>query len=600
MPATSTPNARRLPLILLGLLCLSLASGAARADLVHLKNGRVLQGEVVKEDKEYLVLRVPYGEVKLRKDQIEYVERQSAQEYGLDVGQSLLQRQRYVEAVAAFEQAVQAKPDNRVAQAALANAVRSHAVHLHKYRRLDEARKAYQRLLQLLPGDAAAEAALNTLAAELARLDELVKAGHKALLQEDWDGAIEALRQAQAYSPDAAETVGPLLGAAHGARARGLYLKNDYAGATRELEQAFVHDATLANKLENLYAASALSVVLAQFSSGEIPAARAGLDRILAFAPANPHALYISGRLEQVTRDFKAAAQSFAKALRVKTTASSAEGAALLRADLEKKLGIPDGGASIRFDIDAHDLAGYTQAAAGDFKTLESAHFSIHHHNEVLAEATAEVLEHHRNRITELTGLTADWTQKPKVFLHRSKEEYMAATQKPEWTGGIARFAHQHDGAIVRMQIHSWQASPRLLKSVLPHELMHLIVNSNLKSFDLLPVAIHEGFSVTMEPEYRHRYYLGFLRTRLQSQSYIPLEELLQLKDYPGDPDFFYAEGYALVRYVTERFGWEKALRLITNAHREGGVEAELLELTGSASISDLEKKFQAWLKESL
>jgi len=150
----------------------------------------------------------------------------------------------------------------------------------------------------------------------------------------------------------------------------------------------------------------------------------------------------------------------------------------------------------------------------------------------------------------------------------------------------------------MRMEIHSWQTSPRLLKSVIPHELMHLIVNSNLGAYEDLPRAVHEGFSVLMEPEYRHAFYLNFLRMRLKSESFIPLSELLTMKAYPGDEEFFYAEGYALVAYLVQTVGLEKAIGLVRKGQRES-FEARLLTLAGERSLERLEDDWKDWVQKN-
>ncbi|MCZ7646561.1 MAG: hypothetical protein M5U26_14955 [Planctomycetota bacterium] len=583
----------------LAALCGLLLAGVAHADLVHLKNGRVMQGEVVSEDDQVVVLKVPYGEVKLRKDQIDFIERQSPQEYRLDLGRNFLARKRFEEAVAQFEEALRGDPNSRGTQAALVNAYRQHAQELHRQRRFEEARKQYGNLLKLAPEDLAAAEALKELEASLQKLEGMLEEGRRALAREAWDEAILHLQQALAYAPDSAAKLGPLLGAAYAKQGKELYLSQRFSEAAASLERAFAFDAGLANTWENLYAASSLTVVLGQLSDGRIDEAKTGLTRLLNFAPTNAYGLYIAGRLEQTTRNFKQAGEFFARGLREPFNNPTSENVARLRAQLEAKLGIPDGGAAIRFDIDAHDLADYAKTTGDAFQTFETAHFKVYHYNETLAQAAGETLEYHLERQQTLSGLKANFEQPPKVFLHRTKEEYLQATGQQPWSGGIARFAHRGDGVMVRAQIHSWQTSPTLLKSVLPHELMHLLVNSNLKRYEQLPVAVHEGLAVMMEPAFRQQYYLSFLQRRMESKAFIPLDALLTLKDYPGDPDFFYAEGLALMKYLANKKGLEAVMGLVRGAGQDGGAEAGLLELSGAASIDDLEAQWRHWLQGS-
>ena len=51
---------------------------------------------------------------------------------------------------------------------------------------------------------------------------------------------------------------------------------------------------------------------------------------------------------------------------------------------------------------------------------------------------------------------------------------------------------------------------------------------------------------------------MNFLRLRIKSRDFIPLSDLIASRDYPRDPEFFYAEGYALANYLVQ----EKVLRV--------------------------------------
>jgi hypothetical protein len=355
----------------------------------------------------------------------------------------------------------------------------------------------------------------------------------------------------------------------------------------------------LANRLENLYAASGLLAVFKDHAEGRTEAAQKTLARVLAFAPANQRALYVAGRLEEARGNAAGAAAFYAKGLRLAAPAV-AEAAEVWRKRLEKELGLE--GPRISFSVEPVDAAAYAQSAPGDFEVLRNERFEVLHHNPALASAAMLVLESQRERIEELLGLETPWKQKARVYLHRNQEEYSRATGQGEWTGGLSRFVRIGRAPPVKLEIHSWQTSPRLLRSVLPHELTHLIVNQALADGDALPRALHEGLAVLMEPSYRHEYFLDFLRLRLRSQAYIPLGELLRLQDYPRDPDFFYAESFALVAYLVEKHGLAAAARLIPGPNSKGGpeaAEATLLAITRQPSLERLETAWRAWLPKA-
>ena len=157
----------------------------------------------------------------------------------------------------------------------------------------------------------------------------------------------------------------------------------------------------------------------------------------------------------------------------------------------------------------------------GPAQTLETENFRIIHYNEALARQVAEAAEYHRTRILAELNLPACWPGKARIYLHRTQAEYTAKTGQPEWTGGFSKFSLNGFKSL-DVELHSWQTSPRLLKSVLPHEITHLLMAANMADVTALPKCLHEGFAVSMEPQFRRDYFLNFLRMRAKSQEFIP------------------------------------------------------------------------------
>ena len=75
-------------------LLLPLSCLCARADWVHLVSGKMLQGEVISQNEKFVVLKVLSGEIKLRAEDVESIERQTPQDYKFDMGRQLLQQRR--------------------------------------------------------------------------------------------------------------------------------------------------------------------------------------------------------------------------------------------------------------------------------------------------------------------------------------------------------------------------------------------------------------------------------------------------------------------------------------------------------------------------
>lgn len=589
-------SARRLTLAVILLPLLPLLAPSALADTVHLKNGKTLEGEVVKEDGEVVILRVTDGEIKLRAEDVEAVERQTPLETRLGLARRQLQLGNLERAVAMFEEAWRANQGSQEARRLLAGAYAIQGRQCKEAGRFSEARAAFQNLLVL---DPRAELAAHHADRDLAELQTLAQdadakvalARAKAAAQ-DWSGAIAAFEQALAFTPDCRADAAPAMAQCYVKRATWYARESHALNAAADLEAAFRLDPALADRFESFYATCALPGILASLANGDLQAAQVDLRRVLEYAPANKNVLYVAGRLEQALGRLPAAAAAYAQGLRTRAANPTPAYTAELRRKLEAELGI--NGDNWKIETTFAELTGYAASTTGPAQQLDTEHFVILHYNEALAREVAARAEAARDRILATLKL-AGWKGQARLFLHRTKAEYTAHTGQPEWTGGFSR-AMSEDGRHARLEIHSWQTSPRLLTSTLPHEITHLVLNCNLPEVSRLPVCLHEGFAVMLEPRFRADYFMGFLRLRLKSQSFIPLAELLTRHDYPRDPEFFYAEGYALLEYLVQQKGLDAALKLFKAIAAQGQAREQVLKAFGADSLETLEPQWKAWI----
>jgi len=575
-----------------------LVTGAIHADIVYLKNGKSMKGEVIRQDDNVVVLRVPFGEVTLKMSDVETIERQTPQEYKFELAKQALREEKYDSAVRILEELYIADRKSADLHRTLSNAYSMQARHYRELNRFVDARQTYEKLLKIDPhaertSHHAAEAIEEILAQEKSG-DALAASARDSMDQEKWAEALRIFEQYLAYTPDARTAAAPGMAICH------VNLATEYAKAGRnlnaaaELEAAMRLDPTLADRFENIYAACALPAIMSNLNKADIVAAQVDLKRVLSFAPTNKNVLYVAGRVEEALNRRAGAADYYARALRTRVGNATPEFTSELRKRLEKELGIS--GTTWKIDTTFAELTGYATPLPGPAKTLDTENFTIIHFNDALAKEVSRRAESTRDKIMSDLGLKG-WRGKAKVFLHRTQAEYTARTAQPEWTGGFSKFITEGT-AVTALEIHSWQTSPRLLTSVLPHEITHLLVNSNLSEFNALPRSLHEGFAILMEPRYRQEYFLGFLRVRVKSESFIPLAELLSAKDYPRDPEFFYAEGYALLNYVSER-SKDKSLQAITSLIKNaapGKTGTELLRISGARSLDELETEWKAWI----
>src|SRR5690349_21392856 len=112
---------------------------SVRADTVYLRNGKTLDGEVIREDKEVVVIKVASGEITLKMADVVGVERLTALENRLEEGKKLLNADRYDRAIDKFTEAVKLDKSSSDARAALASALWQQAQGLMKSRLYGEA-----------------------------------------------------------------------------------------------------------------------------------------------------------------------------------------------------------------------------------------------------------------------------------------------------------------------------------------------------------------------------------------------------------------------------------------------------------------------------
>jgi len=136
---------------LLPLVCLSALT--ARADWVHLVSGKTLQGEVVSQDDKWVVVRVLSGEIKLRAEDVESIERQTPQDYKFDLARQLLQQRKFDRAVVALENAYLVDKNGALARRKLALGYSEAAHYLKDHNRLTDAREVCEKWLKLDPAE---------------------------------------------------------------------------------------------------------------------------------------------------------------------------------------------------------------------------------------------------------------------------------------------------------------------------------------------------------------------------------------------------------------------------------------------------------------
>ncbi len=571
-------------------ICALLICGAALGDIIILTNGREIRGEVISESGGRIVVRVPGGTLSFPRSQVATIRRENPADYRMSVAKDLFRQGKSRMAVEQLRAAVKADPRHSKARRALIDGLRKRAVELEDRGSLSAGRTLFKEVLALAPGDEESTKAIERMKIRIAGLRQSIKQGMVLVV----GGKAEQARALFEGVLDDCPEMRPELAKYHARALIGVgdraYAKKDYAGAASSYTAALGFGPELAANIEPRYINTRLHVVSSLINSGHFEKAEAELAELHDFSPTNIEVKFIAGRYEEIRGRFANAADLYASALGVELAGARGRAKAnYLREKLTAKLD-----ARRVKKVERSDE--WMKSDPGDWQVHQTEHFAIHHHNEAVAAEVGTTAEHHYERIIDELGLgDIDFGGKGKFYIHRDAKEYRKVTGQPEWSGGVTH-SKMRGGRLADQYISSYQTSPKLLKSVIPHELTHMLFSRGVGYGKDFPLALHEGVAVAMEPGYKQRHYKSVIWNHIRTDTLIPMGELLTMADYPVDHELFYAQGARLVQMLLERGGSKKLIEF-SKAVDNTSLARALKRVYGIEDLEALDKLFRDYVK---
>ena len=126
--------------------------------------------------------------------------------------------------------------------------------------------------------------------------------------------------------------------------------------------------------------------------------------------------------------------------------------------------------------------------------------------------------------------------------------------------GGATTFVFNH-GEVFGWRMSIQGSHERILDSVLPHEITHMILASYFRK--PLPRWADEGASTSVEHHSERNRHRKMLLEFLQSQRGIPFNAMFAMKEYPSDIMPLYAQGFSLSEYLIQQGGKRKFLAFL-------------------------------------
>ncbi len=164
--------------------------------------------------------------------------------------------------------------------------------------------------------------------------------------------------------------------------------------------------------------------------------------------------------------------------------------------------------------------------------------------------------------------------------------------------GGMTNFVF-NDDEVYDGEVYDWRMSiqgsrERVLDSVLPHEITHMIFASYFRC--PLPRWADEGGATSVEHQSELEKHRKMLLRFLRNRRGIAFNKMFAMFDYPPDIMPLYAQGVALSEFLIQQGGRRKFVEYLGDALENDNWATATKEHYGYASLGELQQSWQAWV----
>ncbi|MGA2059678.1 MAG: hypothetical protein ABSG67_04290 [Thermoguttaceae bacterium] len=217
-----------------------------------------------------------------------------------------------------------------------------------------------------------------------------------------------------------------------------------------------------------------------------------------------------------------------------------------------------------------------------------SANFIVETSDPNLAAQIAQAAEQYRH------DLAIEWLGQPMP--NWSQPCPMTVNVGPNLgAGGATTFVFDHG------EVFGWrmtiQGSPqRVLDSVLPHEVTHMIYASHFRQ--PLPRWADEGGATTVENISERTKYQRMLDQFLRTGRGIAFGKMFAMTEYPPDVMPLYAQCYSLAEYLIQIGGRRKYIEFLDDGLKNKDWSAAVERNYGVKDLGQLQNTWLAWVKQ--
>jgi len=561
------------------LFCVLAAAASAVADIVTLKTGTVLRGDIVTQDEKTVTLRMRHGTMKLLRSRIQSIRVEAARPKMLEEADRLLRAGKHDEAIVKLEAAVRRFPGSTAARDRLVEACRSKADALRSSGSPVEANRLYQRILELSVNDPEAVRRTKAFAEARARSAD-VEAEAKLLYELGrFREALEKFEALVGAAPDVAQRNADMIADCHAGYGRRLLELKRYEHARSEFDKAIKLNPKMLETVKHEVVVARFSPMVNEinrhsktFTKARWETLAAELKALIALEDENPHLHFALGLCYQQLKRYENAAREYAYVLgREPDLTRLPDSLAPLQLAAQNK-------AKESPIILSFSKPRFTTVSPGRPRKLETEHFVIYHHNDELAKLVARGAEYYlrRNYRVFLDDMPErPWSVKCGIHLYRTQQEYLDHSRQASWSPAMAS-TRGIDGRLLAHHVKSYQTVENFLPSHLSHELTHIIHAAVVGYSGRIPIWLREGAAVRREPWFKRIHLSRAIRDAAKTGKLMTLEQILTQKGYPEEKrvKLFYAQSYALVETLEQAGTREQFTRFNREILRKEALEA--------------------------
>lgn len=152
-----------------------------------------------------------------------------------------------------------------------------------------------------------------------------------------------------------------------------------------------------------------------------------------------------------------------------------------------------------------------------------------------------------------------------------------------------------------RGEVFGWrmsiQGSPqRILDSVLPHEITHMVYASHFRQ--PLPRWADEGGATSVEDASERNRHRNMLNQFLRTGRGIAFSQMFAMTEYPSDIMPLYAQGYSLAEYLIQTGGRREYIAFLGDGLKTDDWTAAIQQHYNMKDLSQLQNTWLAWVRQ--